>query len=196
MESTQRNARILEVIGYIQFLPFTILIIGTIWTLIIPPTLLALEEIFFEGFSVVLVFLWIIGVILFGFYVRHSRAKQIINKRARRFWLGSMIFNAIGLLVPLILTLVILSATNQSMQRSMVYSTQNPLVNTEDSVFNFTPVESMPSRREDSGFDFITAALIFWSAGLVLHIILSFRSFRSLHQPESQNAVSNENFVV
>jgi len=142
MESSQKNARILEVIGYVQFLLYTV---GTVFGIY-----------FLENLSVILI--WIIGIILLGFYIRHSRAKQIINKQARRFWLGSSIYNAIGCIVSISITRNILSSAIRNREYYRIYP---------------------------NSFDPIDILFIVWSVVIALHTILSFRSFRSLYQTES-----------
>ncbi|MEM8856702.1 MAG: hypothetical protein AAGD96_00170 [Chloroflexota bacterium] len=81
MEKSAENAWILAIIGIIQLLPFTALaIIGIV--AVVPPIV------------------WVLGMVLFWFYLQHGRGKIQDILMIRRFWVASLIFNGIGLIVP------------------------------------------------------------------------------------------------
>ena len=81
MKQSTRNAKILAIIGFIQFIPFTFLAaIGMMG--ILPPVV------------------WALGLVLFIFYIKHAWGWQTDLKRIQKLWIYSIIFNGIGLIIP------------------------------------------------------------------------------------------------
>lgn len=87
LKSSKGCARILEVIGYL-LIPICFII-----------TLLALSILLFEwnwSQAILGAILWLFGLYLYIFYVRHSRMNNLTNKVIHFNWILSLIYNVIG----------------------------------------------------------------------------------------------------
>lgn len=148
MDNSIRNAKKLAIIGFIQIIPFTLLsILG------------------FMGIAPPIV--WALGMILFVFYVKHAWGNIYSAQTIRRLWLGSIVFNGIGLVIPFYTVYLIFLGIGDLI--------------------------SIGSIRDDEMT--LAAFLVVWSLLICTHVWLSVSSLKSLNA-EEEISYSFENLVT
>ncbi|MEM8856703.1 MAG: hypothetical protein AAGD96_00175 [Chloroflexota bacterium] len=139
METSVKNAGKLAIIGAFQFLPFTFFsIIGFLG--IAPPIV------------------WILGMVLFIFYIRHGLGRINNPVTVRRYWISSLVFNGIGLAVPGYLVYLI-------------------------GYFLIDQIVDFPRGYRYSDDELFLGSLLFiWSALILIHLWFSYVSYDRLNR--------------
>jgi len=137
MTKSIKNAKTLAIIGFIQIIPFTLLaIIGFMG--ILPPIV------------------WCLGMVLFVFYIKHAWGFIHNSQTIRRLWIGSIVFNGMGLVLPFYTAYMIL--------------------------ISITELISSGSVRDDDWA--LAAFLLVWSLSICTHVWLSISGLKSLNAEE------------
>ena len=137
MDNSIKNAKVLAIIGFIQIIPFTLLsILGFMG--ILPPIV------------------WVLGMVLFVFYIKHTWGNIYSSQTIRRLWIGSIVFNGIGLFIPAYTAYLI--------------------------VVSLIDLVSIGSIRDDELT--LGVCLIIWSFSICTHVWLSVSSLMSLNAEE------------
>lgn len=137
MDNSIKNAKILAIIGFIQIIPFTLLaLLG--FMAIAPPIV------------------WGVGMILFVFYIKHAWGIIYSSQTIRRLWVGSIVFNGIGIFIPFYTAYMI--------------------------IISIVDLISIGSISDDEWS--LAAFLVVWSMSICAHIWLSVSSLKKLNAEE------------